>query len=59
LHDLRHPAATLALTAGAGPKQVQEMLGHARVAITLDDYSHVTPQMHEETAEKSGRQLFG
>ncbi len=59
LHDLRHTAATLALTAGAHPKQVQEMLGHARVAITLDVYSHVTPQMHEETAEKIGRQLFG
>ena len=59
LHDLRHTAATLALTAGAHPKQVQEMLGHARVAITLDVYSHVTPHMHEETAEKIGRQLFG
>ena len=59
LHDLRHTAATLALTAGAHPKQVQEMLGHARVAITLDVYSHVTQQMHDETAEKIGAQLFG
>ncbi len=58
LHDLRHTAATLALTAGANPKQVQEMLGHARVAITLDVYSHVSQQMHAETAEKIGRQLF-
>jgi integrase len=58
LHDLRHTAATLALTAGAHPKQVQEMLGHARVAITLDVYSHVTEQMHDETAEKIGNQLF-
>jgi integrase len=46
LHDLRHTAATLALTGGAHPKQVQEMLGHARVAITLDVYSHVGEQMH-------------
>lgn len=58
LHDLRHTAATLALTAGAHPKQVQEMLGHARVAITLDVYSHVTEQMHDEAAEKIGSQLF-
>lgn len=58
LHDLRHTAATLALTAGANPKQVQEMLGHARVAITLDVYSPVNAQMHTETAEKIGRQLF-
>lgn len=59
LHDIRHTAATLALVGGAHPKQVQEMLGHARVAITLDVYSHVTEQMHAETAEKIGRQLFG
>ena len=51
LHDLCHTAATLALTAGAHPKQVQEMLGHARVAITLDVYSHVTPHMHEDDLE--------
>lgn len=59
LHDLRHTAATLALTAGAHPKQVQEMLGHARVAITLDVYSHVSDDMHAETAQRIGRQLFG
>jgi integrase len=59
LHDLRHTAATLALTGGANPKQVQEMLGHARVAITLDVYSHVSQHMHTETAERVGRQLFG
>jgi hypothetical protein len=34
------------------------MLGHARVAITLDVYSHVSGQMHSETAERIGRQLF-
>jgi integrase len=59
LHDRRHTAATLALSSGAHPKQVQELLGHARVAITLDVYSHVSQQMHAETAERIGRQLFG
>ncbi len=59
LHDLRHTAATLALTSGANPKQVQEMLGHSRVAITLDVYSHVNEEMHAETAMRIGRQLFG
>jgi integrase len=29
---------------------VQELLGHATVAMTLDRYSHVTPGMGEETA---------
>jgi integrase len=59
LHDLRHTAATLALTSGANAKQVQEMLGHSRVAITLDVYSHINEEMHAETALRIGRQLFG
>lgn len=57
IHDLRHTAATLALQAGAHPKLVQEMLGHARVAITLDLYSHTTPEMHRDAAERLGRVL--
>lgn len=58
LHDLRHTAATLALKAGAHPKLVQEMLGHARVAITLDLYSHVTAEMHHDATDRLGRILF-
>jgi site-specific recombinase XerD len=42
LHDLRHTWAMLALSAGEHPKVVQERLGHAAIAITLDVYSHVT-----------------
>jgi integrase len=51
LHDLRHGWATLALQAGIHPKVVQERLGHANIAITLDTYSHVTAGLHEEAAE--------
>jgi integrase len=49
-HDLRHTAATLMLSRGIHPKIVAEMLGHATVAITLDVYSHVTPDMQREAA---------
>ncbi|HSH61053.1 MAG TPA: site-specific integrase [Acidimicrobiales bacterium] len=59
LQALRHTAATLALTSGANPKQVQEMLGHSRVAITLDVYSHVNEEMHAETAMRIGLQFVG
>lgn len=52
LHDLRHSHATLALQAGLHPKVVQERLGHANIGITLDTYSHVTPAMQAEAAEK-------
>jgi integrase len=33
-HDLRHTAASLAISAGANPKVVQRMLGHASAAMT-------------------------
>jgi integrase len=38
-HDLRHTAASLAVSAGANPKVVQRMLGHASAAMTLDVYA--------------------
>lgn len=38
LYDLRHTAATLALTVGVSPKVVSEQLGHASAAFTLDVY---------------------
>jgi integrase len=59
IHDLRHTAATFALRQGVHPKLVQEMLGHANVAITLDLYSHVTDDMHQDAAKRIGRALFG
>jgi integrase len=44
-HDLRHTCATLLLSRNVHPKYVQELLGHANIAITLDTYSHVIPGM--------------
>ncbi|MGZ6877075.1 MAG: tyrosine-type recombinase/integrase [Nocardioidaceae bacterium] len=38
-HDLRHTAASLAIAAGAHVKVVQQMLGHASAAMTLDVYA--------------------
>jgi integrase len=39
LHDLRHTAASLAVSAGANVKAVQRMLGHAKASMTLDVYA--------------------
>jgi len=39
IHDLRHTAASLAVSAGANVKAVQRILGHASAAMTLDTYS--------------------
>jgi integrase len=49
-HDLRHTYATVLLTKNVNPKIVSEMLGHATIAITLDTYSHVLPNMGEAAA---------
>ena len=38
-HDLRHTAASLAVSAGANVKAVQRMLGHASASMTLDVYA--------------------
>jgi integrase len=45
LYDLRHTCATLLLARNIHPKYVQELLGHASIAQTLDTYSHVIEGM--------------
>jgi integrase len=50
LYDLRHTCATLLLSRNVHPKYVQELLGHASIALTLDTYSHVIPGMDGGTA---------
>ena len=52
LHDARHTHASLMLKQGIHPKIVQERLGHATIAVTLDTYSHVTPGLQEAAAER-------
>jgi integrase len=49
-HDLRHTCATLLLTRNVNVKIVSEMLGHSTIAITLDIYSHVLPNMRDQAA---------
>lgn len=51
LHDLRHGATTLALTAGVDVKTVQEMLGHSSITVTSDTYSTVLPEVARNAAE--------
>lgn len=50
-HDLRHTCASLLFQRNVHPKFVQELLGHASVAITIDTYSHVLPGMGGEAAD--------
>jgi len=52
LHDLRHGAASLALSAGVELKVVQEMLGHSSIVLTADTYTSVLPDAAHSAAEK-------
>lgn len=59
LYDLRHTAATLALSAGVPVKVISEQLGHATASFTMDVYSHVLPEMQTEAAARVEALLFG
>ena len=58
-HDARHTFATLMLELGESPKTVQTMLGHSRVAITLDIYSHMSLELEKKAAAKLNAALTG
>ena len=51
-HDLRHTAASLAISAGANPKAVQRMLGHASAAMTLDTYADLFEDDLDNVSER-------
>jgi integrase len=50
-HDLRHSAASLLLAQGVSPKMIADLLGHSRIGITMDLYSHILPAMRRDTAD--------
>lgn len=49
-HDLRHTAASLAVSAGANVKALQRMLGHAKASMTLDVYADLFDDDLDEVA---------
>ncbi len=52
VHDLRHTYAVLSIQSGDDIKTVQENLGHATAAFTLDVYGHVSEQMKKRSADR-------
>jgi integrase len=64
LHDLRHGHAAGLIRAGMHPKVVQDRLGHASAAFTMQVYGHIAADLQAEAAnafadfmaEKSGQQ---
>lgn len=58
-HDLRHTYAVFALQSGDDIKTVQENLGHATAAFTLDIYGHVLDEMKHASASRMEKLIQG
>lgn len=52
IHDLRHSHASLLIEMGCSPLLIARRLGHENIETTLNTYSHLYPNKHEEIAEK-------
>lgn len=52
LHGLRHSHASHLLAENVHPKIVQERLGHHSIAVTMDIYSHLMPNMQADATAK-------
>ena len=50
-HDLRHSCASILISRGAHPKEIQARLGHASITTTLDRYGHLLPSLGSQLDE--------
>lgn len=57
-HKLRHAHATLLLLSGTDMKTVSERLGHSKIEITMDTYSHVLKEMDQKASDNIERLLL-
>lgn len=56
-HDLRHSCASLLLAQHVSPRVVMETLGHSRISVTMDTYTHVMPALMRDAADAMDRSL--
>ncbi len=54
-YDLRHTCNNAIYQLGEHPKIVSERLGHSRVGVTMDVFSHVMPDMQKDVADNFER----
>jgi integrase len=58
-HALRHSYASALLAQGVHPRDVMEALGHSQIALTMEVYSHVIPELERDAADRIDRLLGG
>ncbi len=51
-HQLRHAFATMCYEAGIAPKDAQQLLGHSKVEVTMDTYTHIRKNRRTDIADK-------
>ena len=51
-HDLRHSCATLMLAQGVPARVVMDVLGHSQIALTMNTYTHVLPELKQDAARR-------
>lgn len=51
-HNLRHTYATRLFERGVNPKTVQKLLGHSKLTITMDTYTHVLNDVKEKAVNE-------
>lgn len=56
-HDLRHTHATLLHEDGVNLKVIQERLGHADIATTMNVYSHMTKSLEEDAIDRLNKKF--
>ncbi|MCC5580240.1 site-specific integrase [Microtetraspora sp. AC03309] len=59
LHDLRHACASYLLACGASPRTVMKTLGHSQIALTMNTYAHVLPDVERAAIDAVAKKLFG
>ena len=59
LHDLRHSCASFLLAAGASPRTVMKTLGHSQIALTMNTYTHVLPEVERAAVDGAAEAIFG
>jgi integrase len=55
LHDLRHTTATLLKDLGVPPRDTMEILGHARIAVTMEIYTAADDGSRRDAIDKLSR----
>ena len=51
-HQLRHAYATMCFEMGVEAKDAQQLLGHSKIDVTLDTYTHIRKKRRDEVAAK-------